>query len=282
MNWGRFPTTERTRIGAIVSGVRAAAVLACALASVPSAQALVSPWPGPRRRGAEEPLQRLIAIGKPIYCGGVRRPDVALTFDDGPGPYTPVALRILRRAHDRATFFVVGRLLAQEAPLVRQEVRLADVGDHTWTHANLQRISPGDAKQQIVETAQALRRLIRRRVVLFRPPYGAHDAKIDNLVHRLGMLEVLWNVDSRDWAGADPAQIAATVEKARRGSIILMHENRGQTLKGLLWMHALAVLRARRLHAVTLTQLLTDDPPTRKQLDAGVHGCGVTRLSPAH
>jgi hypothetical protein len=58
-----------------------------------------------------------------------------------------------------------------------------------------------------------------------------------------------------------------------------MHENHGQTLKGLLWMHALSILRTRGVQAVTLTRLLSDDPPTRKQLAAGVHGCRASSLS---
>jgi len=87
--------------------------------------------------------------------------------------------------------------------------------------------------------------------MFFRPPYGAHDAKIDAIARRLGLLEILWSIDSRDSEGADPAQIAAAVESARPGSIILLHENRGQTLKGLLWEHALAVLHARKRRAVT-------------------------------
>src|SRR5436853_6786668 len=51
-------------------------------------------------------LRRLAALGLPVYCGGRRGNMVALTFDDGPGPYTRLAIRKLRAHHDRATFFV--------------------------------------------------------------------------------------------------------------------------------------------------------------------------------
>ena len=224
-------------------------------------------------------LQRLIAFGRPVYCAGPHGNAIALTFDDGPGPYTPVALRILRRAHDRATFFVVGKLLAQRRSFVRKELRFGDVGDHTWTHRDLELLAPAEAGREITRTSLALRELTRRRVVFFRPPYGARNATIDAIARRLGLLEILWTIDSRDSEGADPAQIAAAVESARPGAIVLLHENRGQTLKGLLWEHALAALRARHLRAVSLTQLLTTDPPSRAQLAKGPRGCGIAHVS---
>jgi peptidoglycan-N-acetylglucosamine deacetylase len=288
MNCGRFPTTERTRTRVIVSGDEHAVVRAVAagtaLAIVLGAagrEAHPSVWPSPRPRSArlQPALQRLIAAGRPVYCGGAHGNEVALTFDDGPGPYTPIALRILRRVHDHATFFVMGKRLVRRPSLVREELRVGDVGDHTWTHRDLTLLPPADARREIARTARALRKLTGHRVVFFRPPYGARNRRVDAIARRLGLLEVIWSVDTRDSEGAVPAQIAAAIEHAPPGAIILMHENRGQTLKGLHWEHALRALRARHLRAVSLTQLLVTDPPSRAQLAKGSRGCETARVS---
>lgn len=255
---------QRRRLSAGIAGL---AALSFSTHAIPAS---------PVRHGSVVPeIQRLIGLDLPVYCGGPQRREVALTFDDGPGPYTLTALRILRRAHDPATFFLVGRLLAHRSSLVRREAQIGDVGDHTWTHRDLAVLPPLVARQEIGRTARALRELTGRRVVFFRPPYGVRSPTVDSIARGLHLLEVLWSIDSFDWKGADPAHIAANVEKARPGSIVLMHENRGQTLKALLWQHALAVLRARRLRAVTLTRLMTTDPPTRAQLVKGVRGCAT-------
>src|SRR5437868_7818531 len=65
-----------------------------------------------RPRAAQAPaLRRLLRADRPVYCGSARRRLVALTFDDGPGPYTHLALKELRRARAGATFFLVGRVI---------------------------------------------------------------------------------------------------------------------------------------------------------------------------
>jgi peptidoglycan-N-acetylglucosamine deacetylase len=155
-----------------------------------------------------------------------------------------------------------------------------DVGDHTWDHRDLAFLPQHIVRDEIERTAHVLERIAHRPIVFFRPPHGAHSPVVDGVVRQLHLLEILWSVDSRDSLGADPAQIAANVlRNARPGAIILLHENRGQTLKALLWLHTLALLRARGLHPVTLTQLLTSDPPSRRQLAAGPRGCGIASLS---
>jgi peptidoglycan-N-acetylglucosamine deacetylase len=224
-------------------------------------------------------LERLIRLGRPVDCGGGRGRDVALTFDDGPGPYTSLALRILRRAHAHATFFLVGRLLADRPRLPRREASLAALGDHTWTHPDLTRLPRAGMDEEIARTQAAIERASGRRVRLFRPPYGAHDTTVDAEARSLGMLEVLWSVDSRDSEGADYLQIARTVlDGIRPGSIVLMHENRGQTIRALKF-YILPGLRRLGLKPVTVPQLLTLDPPTAAQLRAGWAGCVSRRAA---
>jgi len=231
------------------------------------------PLPAPYSpRGIVE-IQRLARLGLPLFCGGAHGRDVALTFDDGPGPYTPLALRILRRARAEATFFVVGRNIARFPGDLRAETGLAVVGDHTWDHLDLVQLSRAEATSQIARTALAEQAATGRHTVLFRPPYGARDATVDGIARMLGLLEVVWDVSSADSAGADWQQIARNVTRhLRPGDIVLMHENRGQTIRALRYL-ILPALRRLRLHPVSLETLLAVDPPSPALLRAGYGGC---------
>ena len=208
-----------------------------------------------------------------MYCGGDHGRYVALTFDDGPGPYTALALRILRRDRAHATFFLVGRNLSAAGQLPRAERALGAVGDHTWTHPFLPGLPLPVMDAQLAETQTAIAHSSGAPVQLFRPPYGAHTPAVDAEARRLGMLDVLWSVDSRDWAGAPWDRIADTVERdARPGSIVLMHENHGQTIRALKFA-ILPALRRRGFTPVSVTQLLALDPPTPNQIRLGLKGC---------
>jgi peptidoglycan/xylan/chitin deacetylase (PgdA/CDA1 family) len=224
------------------------------------------------RREAVE-VRRLLHFGLPVYCAGQHGRDVALTFDDGPGPYTATALRILRRAHARATFFVVGRNIARFTPLLHDEAGLGSIGDHTWTHPFLSRLTVPAIRTELAATKAAIQQSSGTAVTLFRPPYGVHDARVDRLARQLGLIEVLWSVDSGDSEGARWNMIAATVERyVHPGAIILMHENHGQTIRALKFL-VLPWLRRQDLTAVDLNALLALDPPTLAQLRLGQIGC---------
>jgi peptidoglycan/xylan/chitin deacetylase (PgdA/CDA1 family) len=156
-------------------------------------------------------LDRLAALGRPVFCGGRRGRDVALTFDDGPGPYSTWALRILRRAHATGTFFLVGRLIVDWRQVPAQEASVAALGDHTWTHVVLTALGADGIRHELAAAKQAIGAAARVRVRLFRPPYGAYDARVLALAHSLGMVTVLWSIDTRDSEGAPWNQIIANV-----------------------------------------------------------------------
>jgi peptidoglycan/xylan/chitin deacetylase (PgdA/CDA1 family) len=219
-------------------------------------------------------MQRLIALGRPIYCAPPRGRELALTFDDGPGPYTRLVLAKLRKHHVHATFFVVGRNIPLVPGAIRGEAAAGAVGDHTFTHPLLTSLAPPLAEAQIVRTQQALERSSGGPVVLFRPPYGAHNATVDTVARSHGLLEILWDVDSADSLGASWSQIERNVIAGMRpGAIILMHENHGQTVRALLGIFA--ALQRRHLRAVSVPQLLTDDPPSAAQVRHGGSDCGL-------
>jgi peptidoglycan/xylan/chitin deacetylase (PgdA/CDA1 family) len=216
--------------------------------------------------GEDRALARFVRLGLPLSCGGTRARYVALTFDDGPGPYTTLALRILRGAHARATFFLVGRNLALLPRAPRAERRLAALGDHTWTHPFLPALPTAQSEVELARTQAAIAHASGAAVRLFRPPYRARNHTIDEQARALGMLEVLWSIDTRDSEGAPWNAIAATVDRQLHpGAIVLMHENHGQTIRALKF-RILPMLRRRGYRTVTIPQLLALDPPDPRQL----------------
>jgi peptidoglycan/xylan/chitin deacetylase (PgdA/CDA1 family) len=219
-------------------------------------------------------VRKLIGLGKPIYCAGPKGNEVALTFDDGPGTYTRLAIVKLRKHDVKATFFVVGRNIQLLPRAIREERALGSVGDHTYTHPLLTALSAEQAESEIVRTQAALEGASGGPVFLFRPPYGAHSARIDSIAKAHNLLEILWTVDSADSLGASYAQIERTVIGGLRpGAIILMHENHGQTIRAMLSIFA--ALQRKHLRAVSVPRLLTDDPPSETQVRAGGVGCGM-------
>jgi peptidoglycan/xylan/chitin deacetylase (PgdA/CDA1 family) len=224
-------------------------------------------------------IDRLAREGHRLYCGGGKGRYVALTFDDGPGPYTErYALRILRQAELRATFFIVGRNIAHWPTTLKRELAFGALGDHTWTHPYLPALSPKALKSELASTQTEIQRVTGQRVRLFRPPYGARNAAVDHQAQALGMLEVLWSIDSRDSLGANWLGIAKNViANLHSGSIVLMHENRGQTIRALKFK-IIPALKRRHYKTVSLPELMALDPPSQKQLRTPYGGCAGQKI----
>lgn len=148
---------------------------------------------------------------------------IALTYDDGPGPYTNELLDILKAENVRATFFVVGGKLAENAEILKREVAQGNVvGNHSWSHPDLTKISTSKAKDQLDRTSAQIEKITGTRPTLLRPPYGAFSKS--KTPHQ-GMSFVLWNVDTEDWKNRN---VKITTQRAlagaKRNSIILMHD----------------------------------------------------------
>jgi len=217
-------------------------------------------------------VARFARRGLPVYCGGYRGRSVALTFDDGPGKATGGVVRLLRRAGARATFFVLGQNVGAYAGTLRAERSLGTIGNHSWSQPRLTALSPGGISSEIEATQRAIRRATGRSPLLFHPPYGAHDATVDAAVRSVGLLQVLWSIDSYDSRGFTRRQVTHTVLKlVQPGSIILLHENLPATVKAL--PKILRVLKHRRFRLVTVPELLALDPPSTAQVQKGLPGC---------
>jgi peptidoglycan/xylan/chitin deacetylase (PgdA/CDA1 family) len=240
--------------------------------STPSAGAHAGALP---RSAAAQPPQPIDDEGAvsatlaytPFVTEGSReKRDIALTFDDGPGPYTPQVLSVLEAAHVRATFFAIGRMERYFGAVTAQQLRDGDViGNHTENHPFLARLSAREQHEEMFEQSVRLELQGAPRPRLFRPPYGSFNATTMRVLQSLKMLMVLWSVDTGDYQQPGASVIVQrALAGAKPGGIILLHDGGGtrtQTIEALpAIIHG---LRSQGYHLVTVPQLLADDPPPR-------------------
>jgi len=187
---------------------------------------------------------------------------VALTFDDGPTPFTDRLLRILRDDDARATFFLIGNKVARDPAAAR---RIADagmeIGGHTWEHPNMTTIPVADIPGQLSKATQAIAAATGKAPTLYRPAGGLSDVAVRAEAGRQGIAEILWDVIPFDWI--NDANIPATrymlMTQIRPGSVVLLHDTYSSTVD--LVYQFLPVLEANGYHMVTVSHLLGDRAP---------------------
>jgi peptidoglycan/xylan/chitin deacetylase (PgdA/CDA1 family) len=249
----------------------AVCVLLVAIVLVPLAAASrVGPEPYRRPHVASQQEQssaitKLLQRGAPVFCGNDRGKAVALTFDDGPGPYSQRILALLRAANARATFFLVGNRLEDWPRTAREDASLGAVGNHTWSHPHLPALPRWLVWLELSRTQWAEAAGVGATPRMFRAPYEEHSPMTDGVAASLGLLQVLWSVDSGDDARhARATRVARTVLAGLHpGAIVLLHELHPWTVKAL--PPILAAIRLRGLRAVTVPELLALQPPAVHQ-----------------
>jgi peptidoglycan/xylan/chitin deacetylase (PgdA/CDA1 family) len=215
-------------------------------------------------------IDRTLAYTPFVRIAGSQHRELALTFDDGPGPYTPAIISILDRERVPATFFEVG-FMEQYFHTSTTEIAASGdaIGDHTFAHVPMSRLSARGQRIELLAGAAALTRYGAPFPRLFRPPYGLWNSATVTLLHRYRMLMVLWTVDTGDYRRPGvKAIVRAALSGARPGAIILLHDaggDRSQTVTAL--PRIIAGLRARGYRLVTVPRLLLDNPaPADQQL----------------
>lgn len=190
-----------------------------------------------------------------------KRKCLALTFDDGPGPYTAELVALLQQEKVPATFFLVGDRVAQTPDLVAlEQAGGMEIGNHSSHHDQLTFFGPQTMTRDLQHTSTAIAAVTGKKPTLLRPPYGARNSRVDAVSKSLGMAEILWNVDTLDWLHRDSRRVTKdALGPARNGSIILMHDIHRTTVGAVAGV--IAGLRARGFTLVTVTELLGNRPP---------------------
>ncbi|MFI1356078.1 polysaccharide deacetylase family protein [Streptomyces sp. NPDC020898] len=176
-----------------------------------------------------EPLLRVSGRGRTMV----------LTFDDGPDPrYTPDILRTLREHDVRAMFFVCGEMAADHKDLLAEMAEDGHVvGNHTWSHPLLTRLTRSAIHSQMERTCEVIEDAYGEPPVWFRAPYGAWNRAAFQLGADLGMEPLAWTVDTLDWMTPGTRTIVDRVERgAAPGVVVLSHDaggDRSQSVRAL-------------------------------------------------
>lgn len=167
--------------------------------------------------------------------GPTHRRVVALTFDDGPSPYTPDLLDVLKKHHVKATFFWMGKHLEGREEVVRRALAEGHtLGNHTYDHPDISGTSEDFWwGEQISRTQDIYQRIIGKRPVLFRPPYGKIDDGEIKALGQHGLKTILWSVDTQDWNKNHWLFGSHYIERwiqtyIHEEAIILMHDGGGR------------------------------------------------------
>lgn len=204
------------------------------------------PTPRKKKRDPDHSPPRTAEDPRPTALGGADRVQgeelanvVAFTFDDGPDPHTtPVILDALARYRIPAAFFVVNRHIVGHRgkaglPILARAV--ADghlIGGHTANHARLRTTDGETLNTELDGAVEVLRRAAGVPVELFRPPYGSLGPTAAKRVRRLGLTDVRWSVDPRDFEIPEESQLRQSVLSAvnrDRGGIVLLHDTKRVT-----------------------------------------------------
>ena len=187
---------------------------------------------------------------------------VALTFDDGPGPYTDRLLKILRDNDAAATFFLIGNKVAANPDGARRIAEAGmEIGTHTWEHPDMTGIPPEDIAGQLSRGSDAITAATGQRPVLLRTAGGLINDNVLAEAGKQGLADINWDVIPFDWA--NDSNTAATrymlMPQIKPNSVVLFHDTYSSTVD--LVYQFIPVLKANGYHLVTVSRMLGHREP---------------------
>jgi peptidoglycan/xylan/chitin deacetylase (PgdA/CDA1 family) len=221
---GRMRGITSRVVRAAIIAAAAIAVAGCWLPSTASA-VLVAPV-GPTDTGSQLAFYTYQAPGGADTAG---KRVIALTFDDGPGPYTPQVLSILERYSVPATFFEVGEEIAAYPQYTRALTAAGyPVENHTWSHADLTTLSASGFAFQVDQTQNEVRSVTGQTPSCVRPPYNAWNSTVLAQDALRGLTTMSYSIDPRDWSlPGTQAIVSRVVSAAFPGGVVDMHDAGG-------------------------------------------------------
>jgi len=183
---------------------------------------------------------------------------IALTFDDGPTPYTAEVLDLLKEHGQKATFFLIGRQVEKYPELVKRMLAEGHtVGNHTYSHArNTGFMNARQMEEEIRAADRAIRAVISRKVKFYRPPYGVTNPSVKKAVQYTGHTVMGWSIRSLDTVIRQEEKILDRIlRRLKSGRVILLHDTSERSVNVL--RELLDKLGEKALQSVPLDELFT-------------------------
>ena len=181
---------------------------------------------------------------------------VAITFDDGPNPKsTQRLLDGLKERNVKATFFLVGENIEGNEEVIKRMYEEGHlIGNHTYTHVQLDTLNVNMARSEIIKTNEKITEVTGKCPKYIRPPFGAYS---DKLLSEINMMPILWSIDPEDWATKDICAVVNKVTKnVKCGDIILLHDIYDTSVEAAL--EIIDILQSQGYVFVTADQILLD------------------------
>lgn len=246
------------------------------------------PSSGPRRQNEASTAPTVPPAGARISYSSVHTDKMvlAMTFDDGPHPSnTPRLLDMLKQRNIKATFFLVGKNAKEYPHLVRRIIEEGhEIGNHTWTHASLTSRSDAQIHSELKMTEDAIVAACGVRPRIMRPPYGAVNAHVKDVVFSsFGYSTILWSVDPNDWKRPGVSVVTSRlVNGAHKGAILLAHDIHAPTIQAM--PSTFDQLLAKGYQFVTVSQLMNiekESAPVSAVAPASAPASGPANTTPA-
>jgi peptidoglycan/xylan/chitin deacetylase (PgdA/CDA1 family) len=206
------------------------------------------------------PASRRSVSADEVDCA--REKCVALTFDDGPTPFTDRLLQVLTDNDAKATFFLIGNKVSLDPDSAKRIANAGmGIGNHTWEHPNMTAIPAADIPSQLSKATNAITAATGRAPSLFRPAGGLSNDAVRAEAGRQGLSQILWDVIPFDWI--NDSNTAATIymlkTQIRPRSVVLLHDTYSSGVD--IVYQFLPVLKANGYHLVTVSHLLGPRAP---------------------
>ena len=173
-------------------------------------------------------------VSNDASAGPQEKKKIALTFDDGPdSEYTPMLLDGLAERKVKATFFVIGKQAEEQPEIMRRLVKEGHlIGNHTYNHVDIRHMTESAAKEEILKANEVITEYTGEEPCFLRPPFGNGSSRLEKDIE---MIQVLWTIDTMDWACKNEAKICNTVyREIKENSIILMHDEYPSSVRAAL------------------------------------------------
>ncbi len=210
----------------LLQGALGAAVLAAGGAAGAGAAAYADTAARRDRASCARDGARTATSTRVLWRAQTDEPVLALTFDDGPHPaYTPALLDVLAEERVRATFFVVGERAHGRREMVRRQLGdRHELGNHSWTHADLSGLDLPQARDEVGRTSQLLTDLAGRPPAVLRPPYGRLTGSVLQVAAEQDMDVLAWDARLRERELDVAGNVAHVLDALRPGMVLLAHD----------------------------------------------------------
>lgn len=178
----------------------------------------------------EEGFKNILQKQGAIFLGDTTKKELYLTFDNGyENGYTAKILDVLKEKGVPATFFVTGHYVRDQPDLLKRMVNEGHlIGNHSWSHPDMTRISDQQMKEELDRVKEEVAKLTGQQEMRFvRPPRGIFSERSLAVSRQLGYTSVFWSIAYKDWDTKDQKGWRYAYDKVMSqlhpGAVILLH-----------------------------------------------------------